>query len=205
MNRQDLGQGGWRYLEHWLHFDNNLLYLFFKVIHGRDVQSAGNWTLRINAFQHRLLTSFPLILGSRPIASDRSMNLFVEVAMKAGFRSGLKWGSVSIAKSGPNTAYIFCFSFLQLVDSQILLFYYSHSLLCDNVTTRGIGQDVRPCENGGLRYFTKSTHLRYPRRTRAWRAPTRTQPNHQTFSTISLRILTLPLNTAFKVSKNETS
>lgn len=37
------------------------------------------------------------------------------------YSSGLKLKIMSIAKSDPITAYIFCFSFLQRVDSQILL------------------------------------------------------------------------------------
>ena len=41
------------------------------------------------------------------------MNLFTEVAMKAGFCSGLKWEFLSIAKRGPITADVFYFSFLQ--------------------------------------------------------------------------------------------
>ena len=54
------------------------------------------------------------------IALDWAINLFIEVAMKAGFCSGLKCEFLSIAKSGPNTADIFCFSFYNGVDSQIL-------------------------------------------------------------------------------------
>ena len=121
MNRQGLGQGRWKVLDHLLYFDNMLI-VVLEAILGRDVHSAENWAWRNNLFAEDrnyffqyFLTTFPLILGSRlmAIASDRAMNLFIEVAMKAGFCSGLKWKFLSIAKRGPNTADVFCISFLQ--------------------------------------------------------------------------------------------